>query len=85
MNKRKSLSKKIRFEVFKKDSFTCQYCGSTPPSTVLEIDHINPVSLGGDNSIDNLITSCFDCICGICWKKIKKRGPSNSEALKTKH
>lgn len=27
MAKRKSLSKKIRFEVFKRDSFTCQYCG----------------------------------------------------------
>ena len=61
MPKRKSISKKLRFELFKRDGFTCQYCGSTPPSTILEIDHINPVSLGGDNSSDNLITSCFDC------------------------
>lgn len=59
--KRKSLSKKVRFDVFKRDSFTCQYCGSTPPAVVLEIDHINPVSKGGDNAIDNLLTSCFDC------------------------
>lgn len=61
MNKRKAISKKIRFNVFKRDSFACQYCGSTPPNVVLEIDHINPVCLGGDNDIDNLITSCFDC------------------------
>ena len=61
MTKRKSLSKKVRFEIFKRDVFTCQYCGSKPPSVVLEVDHITPVALGGDNSEDNLITSCFDC------------------------
>ena len=59
--KRKCVSKKIRFEVFKRDVFQCQYCGSQPPSVVLELDHLHPVSKGGDNSIDNLITACFDC------------------------
>ena len=59
--KRKPLGKKIRFEVFKRDAFTCGYCGSTPPSVVLEIDHIVAVANGGDNSEDNLLTSCFDC------------------------
>lgn len=58
---RKSISKKTRFEVFKRDQFTCQYCGNTPPAVVLEADHINAVANGGDNDIDNLITSCFDC------------------------
>jgi len=29
--KRKSLSKKVRFEVFKRDSFQCQYCGASAP------------------------------------------------------
>lgn len=58
---RKSLSQKVRFEVFKRDSFTCQYCGSKAPDVVLEVDHIKPVVEGGDNSITNLITSCFDC------------------------
>lgn len=28
---RKQLSKKLRFEVFKRDSFTCQYCGKKSP------------------------------------------------------
>lgn len=60
-NKRKTISKKTRFEVFKRDNFTCQYCGRTAPAVVLEIDHINPVKNGGDNNIMNLITSCFDC------------------------
>lgn len=58
---RSPISKKIRFDTFKRDSFSCQYCGLTPPSVVLEIDHIHPVSKGGSNSIDNLVTSCFDC------------------------
>ena len=61
MTKRKTLSKKLRFEIFKRDSFICQYCGNHPPSVILEVDHIVPVVDGGDNSQDNLITSCFDC------------------------
>lgn len=58
---RKALGKKIRFEVFKRDAFTCQYCGSKPPSVVLEVDHIHPVAAGGKDAVDNLITACFDC------------------------
>jgi hypothetical protein len=58
---RVGLSKSKRFNVFKRDSFTCQYCGATPPRVVLEVDHINPIAKGGKNSIDNLITACFDC------------------------
>jgi hypothetical protein len=61
MAKRKSISKKTRFEVFKRDSFTCQYCGRSAPDVVLEVDHIKPVFDGGDDSIMNFITSCFDC------------------------
>lgn len=58
---RKKIPKTVRFEVFKRDSFTCQYCGTQAPDAILEIDHITPVSSGGDNSLINLITSCRDC------------------------
>lgn len=58
---RQSISKKIRFEVFKRDYFECQYCGNCPPASILEIDHIIPVSKNGSDDIYNLITSCFDC------------------------
>lgn len=61
---RKSLGKKIRFEVFKRDSFKCQYCGRSAPDVVLEADHIHPVSAGGEDDIINLITACFDCNSG---------------------
>ena len=62
--KRKSLSKTVRFEVFKRDGFQCQYCGQKAPDVVLETDHIKPVSKGGENEIINLITSCRDCNAG---------------------
>ena len=60
-NKRTQLSNKIRFEVFKRDSFTCQYCGKKAPDVILNVDHINPVKRGGRNELLNLITSCFEC------------------------
>jgi hypothetical protein len=69
-NIRKSLSNKIRFEVFRRDSFTCQYCGRSAPDIVLNVDHINPVSKGGKNDIFNLITSCFECNSGKRAKKL---------------
>lgn len=62
--KRQAISKKVRFEVFKRDSFTCQYCGAQAPNVELQVDHINPVALGGANDILNLVTSCFSCNSG---------------------
>lgn len=64
MTKRQGITKKTRFEVFKRDSFICQYCGASAPTVVLQVDHIQPVSKDGDNDILNLITSCFDCNAG---------------------
>lgn len=64
MSERKPISKKMRFEVFKRDSFKCQYCGQEAPKVVLNCDHIHPVAEGGDNDISNLITACWDCNSG---------------------
>ena len=61
MAERKAISKKLRFEVFKRDSFTCQYCGKSAPDVVLELDHIKPVAKGGKNELLNLVASCVDC------------------------
>lgn len=61
MAARKALSPKTRFEVFKRDSFTCQYCGAKAPDVILHIDHIDPVANGGGNEILNLVTSCAEC------------------------
>lgn len=85
--KRKPISRRIRFEVFKRDGFTCQYCGSKPPSVVLELDHLHPVSKGGSNKRDNLITSCFDCNRGKSdglLSEIPQSVSERGEALKEK-
>lgn len=62
--KRKSISKKTRFEIFKRDGYKCMYCGAHPPAVLLHIDHIKPVADGGKNDIDNLITACEPCNLG---------------------
>ncbi|MBC8394274.1 MAG: HNH endonuclease [Deltaproteobacteria bacterium] len=59
--KRNRVTKTIRFEVFKRDGFTCTYCGKSPPEVELEVDHIDPHSQGGDDGIENYTTACFDC------------------------
>lgn len=56
--------KTTRFEVFKRDSFTCQYCGRSAPEVLLELDHIEPVAAGGGNELLNLITACQACNAG---------------------
>ncbi len=71
MGRRKGLSLKTRFEVFKRDQFTCGYCGQRPPNIILEVDHIVPVSNKGTNDFDNLITSCFDCNRGKSFHSIE--------------
>ena len=64
MNKRKAISTRTRFEVFKRDDFTCQYCGGTPPNVLLHVDHIVAVAKGGENGMDNLVTACQSCNLG---------------------
>lgn len=60
-SKRQGITPTVRFNVFKRDRFTCQYCGQSPPAVILELDHVVPVVEGGDNSSANLTTACFDC------------------------
>lgn len=60
----KAISKKLRFEIFKRDQFLCQYCGAHPPDVILHVDHIMPVAKGGQNEECNLITSCSECNLG---------------------
>ncbi len=56
---------KLRFEIFKRDGFTCQYCGRTPEDGIkLQIDHVRPKKHGGKYIPENLITSCLECNCG---------------------
>ncbi len=62
--RRRTVSPRVRFMVFNRDEFTCQYCGFSAPFVTLEIDHVVPVAAGGSNKIDNLMTACTVCNAG---------------------
>lgn len=56
-----TVSRRLRFEVLRRDNHTCRYCGASAPDVQLHIDHVMPMSLGGRDEPENLITSCEDC------------------------
>lgn len=62
--RRIGIGKALRFEVLKRDKFTCQYCGAAGHEVPLEIDHIRPVKDRGNNEFSNLITACRACNSG---------------------
>ena len=57
--KRRSLSIRKRFFVFKRDKYRCRMCGAT--GVEIEVDHIVPVHQGGSDALDNLQTMCLRC------------------------
>lgn len=56
-----AVTKRTRFEVLRRDEHTCQYCGAKAPDVTLQVDHVIPVALGGDDKPGNLVTACRDC------------------------
>lgn len=50
-----------RRNLYRRDNFTCQYCGKRPGSLELTIDHIVPRSQGGRTSWENCVVACVDC------------------------
>lgn len=61
---RRKLSDKKRFMVMERDGFKCRYCGATADEARLEVDHVVPVSKGGGDDMDNLVTACRECNSG---------------------
>ena len=55
---REVVSAETRRAVFYLDGYECVYCSKT---TLLEVDHVQPVTLGGTNDLDNLVTCCEKC------------------------
>jgi hypothetical protein len=56
---KKPIPQDLRQAVFKRDNYTCQYCGDT--TGPFQADHVYPESKGGETSIDNLTTACRRC------------------------
>jgi 5-methylcytosine-specific restriction endonuclease McrA len=50
-----------RRNVYKRDHYTCQYCGAQPGSEELTIDHVLPRSQGGTSSWENCVLACVAC------------------------
>lgn len=60
-------SLRLRFQVLKRDNFTCVQCGASPAkdrSVELHVDHIKPWSKGGETIYENLQTLCLKCNLG---------------------
>jgi hypothetical protein len=61
---RKPISAKTRYEVLRRDSYTCQACGAKAPNVTLQVDHIKAVANGGGDGLDNLRAVCVTCNLG---------------------
>ena len=44
--------------IYKRDGYTCQYCGA---KTRLTIDHVIPRCRGGGDTWENLVVACSSC------------------------
>ena len=50
-----------RRNIYKRDRYTCQYCGAQPGSEELTVDHVNPRSQGGISTWENCVLACVGC------------------------
>jgi HNH endonuclease len=50
-----------RLKIYERDGYVCYYCSKQLTQATATLDHIIAVSAGGDNSLENLITSCLAC------------------------
>jgi len=60
-------SVRLRYQVLKRDHFSCRQCGASPAKSVeveLHVDHITPWSKGGLTTLENLRTLCQSCNLG---------------------
>lgn len=56
-----SVSKRLRYEVLRRDGHTCRYCGAKAPDVEITVDHVVPVALGGKDEASNLVAACRPC------------------------
>lgn len=59
-----AVSKRLRYEILRRDNHACRYCGATAPDVKLTVDHVVPVALGGTDDPSNLVAACLDCNAG---------------------
>lgn len=59
-----AISKRMRYEVLRRDNYACRYCGAAAPDAHLTVDHVIPKALGGGDEPANLVTACQPCNSG---------------------
>lgn len=59
-----AVSKRLRYEVLRRDDHACRYCGARAPDVKLTVDHVLPTSLGGQDAPENLVAACSACNAG---------------------
>ena len=59
-----AVSKRLRYEILRRDNHACRYCGGEAPDVKLTVDHVVPVALGGSDEASNLVAACADCNAG---------------------
>lgn len=50
-----------RPNLWKRDDFSCQYCGTSLPGNKLQVEHVTPRSKGGPTTWENCVAACGDC------------------------
>jgi 5-methylcytosine-specific restriction endonuclease McrA len=50
-----------RVNVYRRDGFSCQYCGAQPGASSLTLDHVLPRARGGRTEWTNIVTACTRC------------------------
>lgn len=56
-----TISGSVKYEVLKRAKFRCELCGISAEIKALEVDHIVPKNLGGEDSINNYQALCYSC------------------------
>ena len=54
--------------LFKRDAYLCMYCGERFPNSQLSRDHVTPLSRGGRDAWNNVVTACRRCNNVKAWR-----------------
>jgi len=71
--------REIRFckrAVFRRDAYTCMYCGDKPSVDLLSMDHVKPKKHGGTSIWENIVTACKSCNTRKGAKSLEQAGMS---------
>lgn len=57
-------SQKVHYNrrtIYRRDKYTCQYCGKRKPGSELSLDHVHPRCQGGLTTWENIVVACTEC------------------------